>query len=33
MSKDSSDEPLYEEKQAPISRDIHSVVIMNVLKK
>ena len=33
MSEDSSDEPLYEEKQAPISRDIHSGIIMNELKK
>ena len=33
VSKDSSVEPLYEEKQAPISRDIHSGVIMNELKK
>ena len=33
VSKDSNDEPLYEEKQAPISRYIHSGVIMNELKK
>ena len=33
LEDSSSEEPLYEEKQVPISRDINSGVIMNDLKK